>query len=152
MLLTAPSGVGKCHGVGTKIRMADMTIKNVEDVVVGDFVMGADGSPRKVLNLSSGYGKLYRVDQVKGDSYVVNENHLLSLKASIKLPSNSVMAGEVMNIKVSDWLKLSKWKQGVLKGYKADLVKLGCEKTFLFWIASTGYDQFIKKQTFLSRN
>ena len=92
--------------------------------------MGADGSPRKVLNLSSGYGKLYRVDQVKGDSYVVNGNHLLSLKASIKLPSNSVMAGEVMNIKVSDWLKLPKWKQGVLKGYKADLVKLGCEKTF----------------------
>jgi hypothetical protein len=65
VLLTAPSGTGKCHGVGTKIRMADMSVKSVEDVVIGDFVMGADGSPRKVLNLSSGFGKLYRVDQVK---------------------------------------------------------------------------------------
>lgn len=130
VLLTAPSGVGKCHGVGTKIRMADMTIKNVEDVVVGDFVMGADGSPRKVLNLSSGYGKLYRVDQVKGDSYVVNENHLLSLKTSIKLPSDGVVAGEVINIKVSDWLSLSEWKKGMLKGYKADLVNLGGGKSF----------------------
>lgn len=133
VLLTAPSGTGKCHGVGTKIRMADMSVKSVEDVVIGDFVMGADGSPRKVLNLSSGFGKLYRVDQVKGGSYTVNENHLLSLKTSIKFPSEGVKAGDVVNVKLSDWLDLSNWKKGMLKGYKANLTNLGegfCEDLF----------------------
>lgn len=125
VLLTAPSGVGKCHGKGTPILMHDMTVKLVEDVVVGDKVMGANGEARTVLNLSKGFGKLYRVDQVKGDSYVINENHILSLKPSINYPSKGIKAGCALNVSLPNFLGMSKSMRGHMKGYKADLVKLG---------------------------
>jgi replicative DNA helicase len=125
VLVTAPSGVGKCHGKGTPILMHDMTVRLVEDIWIGDKVMGADGEARTVLNLSSGFGKLYRVDQVKGDSYVINENHVLSLKPSINYPSKNIKAGDVVNISLPNFLGMSKSMQGHMKGYKADLVKLG---------------------------
>ena len=125
VLVTAPSGVGKCHGKGTPILMHNMTVKLVEDICVGDKVMGADGEVRTVLNLSNGFGKLYRVDQVKGDSYVINENHVLSLKPSINYPSKNIKAGDVVNVSLPNFLGMSKSMQGHMKGYKADLVKLG---------------------------
>ena len=125
VLVTAPSGVGKCHGKGTPILMHDMTVRLVEDICVGDKVMGADGEARTVLNLSNGFGKLYRVDQVKGDGYVINENHVLSLKPSIDYPSKSIKAGDVVNVSLPNFLGMSKSMQGHMKGYKADLVKLG---------------------------
>ena len=124
VLVTAPSGVGKCHGKGTPILMHNMTTKFIEDVRVGDVVMGANGEARTVLNLSSGFGKLYRVDQVKGDSYVINENHVLSLKSSIAYKNSSIQAGDVVNVSLPNFLKLSKSMQANLKGYKADLIEL----------------------------
>ena len=127
VLVTAPSGVGKCHGKGTPILMHDLTVKPVEDVKVGDKVMGANGEARTVLNLSTGYGKLFRVDQVKGDSYVVNENHVLSLKSSIAYPNSYIKSGDVVNISLPKLLNLSKSMQTHLKGYKADLTKLGTQ-------------------------
>ena len=42
--------------------------------------MGDDRMERNVLALGSGREKMYRVEQVKGDDYVVNESHVLSLK------------------------------------------------------------------------
>lgn len=130
VLVTAPSGVGKCHGKGTQILMYNMTKKNVEDVVVGDKVMGADGSPRTVLNLSRGFGKLYRIDQVKGDSYVVNENHVLSLKPSISYKSLGLNAGDVHNVGMQDFLSYSCGMQTNMKGYKADLINLNNNSYF----------------------
>ena len=46
------TGVGKCHGKGTKILMYDGTIKNVEDIKKGDQLMGDDSTPRIVLSLA----------------------------------------------------------------------------------------------------
>ena len=123
--LISSSGTGKCHGKGTPILMHDMSIKNVEDVKVGDKLMGVDGSPRIVKKLSTGFGNLYRVDQVKGDSYVVNENHVLSLKSNSDSKKYGFNKGDTVNIKILDYLNLPKWvKDVVLKGYKADLVNL----------------------------
>ena len=41
---------GKCMGKGTKILMFDGTLKNVEDIIVGDKLMGSDSTPRTVLS------------------------------------------------------------------------------------------------------
>ena len=73
---------GKCHGRDTPILMHDGTIKKVQDVISGDEVMGDNSQPRKVLTISSGEGQLYRIISNKTDSYVVNENHILSLKVT----------------------------------------------------------------------
>ena len=68
-----------CFGLGTKIMMADGTIKTVEDITTNDLVMGPDSTPRQVLRTTRGADILYRIDQGNGDSYVVNSQHSLAL-------------------------------------------------------------------------
>ena len=60
--------------------MFDGTVRAVEDILVGDLLMGPDSLPRKVLELYRGREKMYRVVPVKGDPFEVNESHILSLK------------------------------------------------------------------------
>ena len=50
IILSAAIGAGKCLGKGTKILMYDGTLKNVEDIKVGDRLMGDDSTPRNVLS------------------------------------------------------------------------------------------------------
>ena len=75
-------GCGKCLGYDTPVMMYDGSIKPVQDVKVGDKLMGDDSKPRNVLSLARGREKMYRIVPVKGDSYIVNESHILSLKHS----------------------------------------------------------------------
>lgn len=69
-----------CHAPGTKIIMANGTVKNVEDVKVGEFLMGNDGTPRRVMQLWNGYDDMYEIKQDKAASYVVNRKHRLTLR------------------------------------------------------------------------
>ena len=62
--------------------MSDGTIKLVQDVLEGDLLMGDDSKPRKVLSLARGKDKMYKVIPVKGESYTVNQEHILCLRAS----------------------------------------------------------------------
>jgi superfamily II DNA or RNA helicase len=80
-LICVGCGFGKCHGINTPIRMYNGTIKMVQDIEVGDLLMGDDSKPRRVLSLASGREQMYRINQEYGDSYVVNESHILSLKS-----------------------------------------------------------------------
>ena len=74
------SGTGKCHGINTPIMMYNGTIKLVQDVIIGDIIMGNDSTPRKVLNLGRGEDEMYEITNVKGDTYTVNSEHILCLK------------------------------------------------------------------------
>lgn len=73
------SGSGKCLKKGTEIIMYDGTIKKVEDIVIGDLLMGDDSKARRVLSLGRGRDIMYKVTNVKGESYTVNSEHILSL-------------------------------------------------------------------------
>jgi len=75
-------GSGKCFRLDTPIMMYDGTIKKVQDVQIGDLVMGDDSTPRTVMNLSRGRDIMYDVVPIKGDKYTVNSEHVLSLKYS----------------------------------------------------------------------
>lgn len=75
-------GLGKCHGKDTPILMWDGTIKMVQNIVDGDLICGDDSTPRTVLSTAFGRETMYRITPVKGDSYVVNESHILSLNIS----------------------------------------------------------------------
>jgi hypothetical protein len=59
-----------CLGYGTKVMMADGSLKVVEDIKAGDQVMGPDSKPRNVLRTTTGLDTLYQVNQTNGDSYV----------------------------------------------------------------------------------
>lgn len=124
-LLRLDTGGGKCHGVDTPIMMFDGTIKMVQDVQVGDLLIGPDSKPRRVLSLARGREMLYRVTPVKGDPYTVNESHILSLRrtntsSDPRYPSQA-RGGEIVNICVRDYVKSSKRFKHVHKGWRASV-------------------------------
>jgi phage/plasmid-associated DNA primase len=69
-----------CHSIDTPIMMYDGTIKKVQDVQINDKLMGDDNSPRIVQELFRGRDQMVRIKPIKGDSFIVNINHVLSLK------------------------------------------------------------------------
>ena len=68
-----------CHALGQKVLMHDGSLKPVETVAVDDTLMGPDSNQRKVLKLCRGTGNLYKICPVKGEPFVVNGEHVLSL-------------------------------------------------------------------------
>jgi hypothetical protein len=112
-----PPGTGKCLGKDTPVMMADGTIKSVQDILVGDQLMGDDSTPRNVLSLARGREPLYRVVPMKGDPYVVNESHILSLKVS-KSKDYGKPHGDVVDIPVSEYLNTPAYRRACLKGYR----------------------------------
>lgn len=116
ILFVGPPGIGKCHGKGTEILMYDGSVKKVEEIVPYDQVMGDDSTPRNIKSIYVGKGPLYRIIPNKnGKPYVVNENHILSLKSSTTDWGLSV--GEVLDIPLVEFLQLPKSKQEKLKSY-----------------------------------
>lgn len=77
VLILSPTG---CHAKGQGILMYDGTIKKVEDIVVGDLLMGDDSTPRKVLTLHRGQQEMRKIIPRKGNSFIVNKDHILSLR------------------------------------------------------------------------
>ena len=111
VIIAARPAMGKCLGKGTKVLMYSGELKNVEDVVVGDQLMGDDSTPRTVLSLARGREEIYWVRQNKGVDYRVNKSHILSLKND---------KNNICNIELSDYLEKSKELKDY-KGYKATL-------------------------------
>lgn len=112
-ILEVPCGRGKCLGKDTPIMMYDGTVKPVQEVQQGDLIMGDDSTPRKVLSLARGRETMYKVVPKKGDPYVVNESHILSLKYS-----STVKKGTVIDMPVTEYLQLPKSYHGNLVGYR----------------------------------
>lgn len=140
----------KCLAVGTKVIMANGSLRAVEDVREGEDVMGPDSLPRRVLSTTRGESNMFRVDQTSAMSYVVNEAHILSLKrsASSKLPAgkldpsrpvrygrdehtsnfrypNGRYSGwpDVTNISIRDYMvQPDRWKQH-FRGYRAGVIQ-----------------------------
>lgn len=81
--LKGPMGVGKCHAKDTPILMYDGSIKLVQDIEIGDTIMGDDSTPRKVTNLGRGRDIMYNIVPTgRGETYTVNSEHILCLKQS----------------------------------------------------------------------
>jgi len=81
VLLMGPSG---CHRKGQKVLMFDGTLLAVEDVQVGDKLMGPDSKPRTVLELHRGTDEMVEIIPTKGQPWVVNKGHILTLVRTSK--------------------------------------------------------------------
>lgn len=79
VLMQSGTGTGKCLVKGTLVRMFDGSTKPVENVCVGDLLMGDDSTPRRVLSLARGEEMCYDIIPVKGEKWGCNESHILSL-------------------------------------------------------------------------
>ena len=80
ILLYHSVGSGKCMKIDTPVLMYDGNIKKIQDVIVGDLIMGDDSTSRKVLSLARGVDKMYDIISNRGSKYTVNEAHILCLK------------------------------------------------------------------------
>ncbi len=67
-----------CHSINTPIRMFDGTIKLVQDIQIGDKIMGDDGAERNVLELFRGKDQMVKIKPVGKKEFIVNINHILS--------------------------------------------------------------------------
>ncbi len=125
-----PPGVGKCLSKDTPIMLSNGEIKMVQDITMEDKLMGDDSTPRNVLALGSGVEKMYKIEQIKGDDYIVNESHILSLKmtkAGKKGDKHQMILGrryfknDIVDISIKDYLSLPLYLKECLKGYKVGL-------------------------------
>jgi hypothetical protein len=134
--LLGMAGTGKSLSTNTPVMLSTGKFKMSQDIEIGDKLMGDDSKPRNVIATSKGPDKLYRVKQVKGDDYIVNGAHVLSLRMTYinyrydGRPQNEFRiingkkyrVGETVDIEVDDYLKLSQGQKKALKGYKVPVV------------------------------
>jgi len=78
-ILWMPTGAGKCLGAGTPVLLYDGRTVPVEDVRPSEVLMGPDSTPRRVLTTTQGFGPLRRIVPVKGEPWVCNDVHVLTL-------------------------------------------------------------------------
>ena len=88
-----------CHAKGSRVVMHDGSLKNVEDVVVGDILKGYNNEYRQVLKLVRGREVMYKIKPIRNKEFVVNGNHILPLRNS--------HTGNLVNITVEDYIKSS---------------------------------------------
>ncbi len=117
-----------CHAIDTPICMYDGSLKMVQDVKVHDQVMGDDNTPRTVQELFHGTDEMVQIAPIEGNLFVVNKDHILSLK----------IAGEVgvIDIKLAEFRKWSHGRQALARLYTADGSETG------FQIKSIGQGQY----------
>jgi len=84
ILIHAPAGNGKCLAMDTPVLMYNGSIKMSQHIKKGDKVMGDDSTPRDVLGVCSGTDDLYEVTTDRGDNYIVNSHHILTLHTTSK--------------------------------------------------------------------
>lgn len=140
-LLGGATGIGKCLAKGTPVLLYSGKVKKVEDIRVGDQLMGPDSTPRNVLSLAHGREEMFKVLPVRGDSYTVNKSHILSLKITGLGTTRhgnpkTVTAGDgkvyrsddIVDICIDDYLKSSKTFKHVAKGWHSGAVEFGGRK------------------------
>jgi len=139
IIIAARPAMGKCLSKGTKVLMYSGELKKVEDIRVGDFLMGDDSTPRRVLSLARGREEMYWIRQDEGIDYRVNKSHILSLKRSRN--EGKYKDIDILNISVEEYIKKSDEFKSNYKGYKVAVEfseqKLEIEPYFLgLWLGN----------------
>jgi hypothetical protein len=117
IVIAAPTG---CHAKGQLVMLADGSSKPVEKIQTSDKLMGPDGSPRKVLRLIRGHGRLYKVVPKKGNTFTVNDDHVLCLQ---RTQDGYGKAYKKITISVNNYLKSSRTFKHIHKLYRPDILE-----------------------------
>jgi len=119
-ILEVPCGRGKCLARDTLVMMFDGTFCKVQDIQIGDLIMGDDSTPRTILSLARGREKMFEIREKGtegtigsfGTRYTVNESHILSLKDK---------HNRIYDICVNDYLQLKPLQKSALYGYRVPI-------------------------------
>ncbi|KAG9397130.1 E3 ubiquitin-protein ligase [Carpediemonas membranifera] len=80
-ILCGATGSGKCLARGTKVLMASGQFQCAEDIQAGDMIMGAEGTPKRVLTVARGREEMARVETGVG-AFTSNMSHVISFMMS----------------------------------------------------------------------
>jgi hypothetical protein len=119
----------QCFGKGTEVLMYDYSIKNIEDIIIGDIVMGDDWTPRTVTDSHVGSEELYRISSPINSMkpYVVSKRHIMCFK---KLTCKTNTYSKV-EIPLNEYLtNPNRTKSNIYFGYTAG-IKAGGSKSAL---------------------
>lgn len=109
-VIASPTG---CHAKGHGILMFDGSIKSVENIAVGDKLMGPDSKSRCVLGLARGRQEMRRIIPNKGEPFVVNLDHKLNVRKVCEKRNHLYSSQKACNKTItvreyedgSDWFK-----------------------------------------------
>ena len=87
----------KCISSTTKIPLWSGETKLAKDININDKLIGDDGNIRNILKIIEGTGQMYDIFQAYGESYCVNDEHILTLEYNNKY----------IDISIKDYMKLS---------------------------------------------
>lgn len=133
-VLKAPPGSGKCLGPEVPVMMYNGDIKPAKSVVVGDVLMGDDGSPRNVLSTTTGVDEMYKINPIKGDSWTCNSHHVLSLYHN----GNH----EIVDIPIKDYLEKGSDFKHRAKQYRVPVRHFNFPESYPF-VAPYAYGVFL---------
>jgi hypothetical protein len=113
IMLIGPYG---CHRKGQEIIMYDGSLKKVEDIQVGDLLMGQDSTSREVLRLVQGVDDMMEIVPKKGDPWVVNSNHILSLmktqkRTKLQGKQSYKRIAEIVDVPLNEYITWAKSKK-----------------------------------------
>ena len=110
----------KCLCPDTKIPLWSGDTKIAKDIKVGDQLIGDDGTIRNVLKVIEGTGQMYNVFQTRGESYKVNNEHILTLQK---------IEGYIIDISIKEYMGLDELEKNQLMGIKGKLVQWNNQPT-----------------------
>ncbi len=104
--------IGKpgCFAPGTEVLMYNGSIKKVEDVIVGDILMGDDNTPRIVQELFANYDDMYSIILNDSNTYIVNKLHdLVLVRKNIQNLLDNIK-NHIIEISVYDYINDNSFK------------------------------------------
>jgi superfamily II DNA or RNA helicase len=114
VIIAAYPGYGKCLAKNTPVITHDGDLKMSQDIRAGDNLMGDDSTPRKVLSTCQGKEQLWKITPETGDTFTVNESHILCLYHTGKNIYFNVTVGEyIRNYQDSIKAKLRLYRTAV---------------------------------------
>jgi len=119
-----------CHEAGQLILMLNGTLKKVEDIQVNEQIMGPDGTARTILELHTGREEMFKITPTKGESFIVNKGHILSLQKSYnrRIGKNrfthktGTPDTDIVNITVGEYIQQTKAFKHKYKLYRSSLI------------------------------
>lgn len=124
-IINGSAGTGKCLGKGTPVVMYNMTIKKVEDVCIGDILLGPNGEMKHVTSVTKGREEMFRITPNRGgEAFTCNRSHILSvLHTRSRIRDYTDDAKKCFNISVEEiFTKLKPEYRKHLKCWHSDCI------------------------------
>ena len=133
----SPTG---CHERGHKILLFDGTTIPVEDLRVGDRLIGPDSMPRTILKLHHGFSDMLLVTPVKGEPFRVNRDHIFSIYIT---PSKKNEPARYRNMTYSQIMASSNYAKHRMKLWRVNYTNIiPTRHTIGFRIQEDGFGEY----------